>query len=166
MAEQITHILVPVDFSGHSEAAIRYAAMLAKHVGGTVQLLHVVEDPFVSGAWSAEAFTPNIPELLNQVIADARVRLDELKTAAASEGVTFTTNVVTGRPAHAITEQAKTGALDLIVMGTHGRTGLSHLFLGSVAERVVRMAPCPVLTVRATTPRADETRVTATVTVF
>jgi universal stress protein A len=166
MTEQITHILVPVDFSEHSESAIRYATMLAERLGGTAELLHVVEDPFVSGAWSAEAFSPNIPELVDQIVADARLRLDALKAAAASEIVTLTANVVTGQPARAITDRAREGAFDLIVMGTHGRTGLSHLFLGSVAERVVRTAPCPVLTVRGTTPRPGDARVKATVTVL
>jgi nucleotide-binding universal stress UspA family protein len=166
MAEQISHILVPVDFSEHAEAVLRYATTLAERMGGTVELLHVVEDPFVSGAWSAEAFTPNLSELVDQIVADARVRLDALKALAASEVVTLTANVVTGQPARAITERARDGAFDLIVMGTHGRTGLSHLFLGSVAERVVRTAPCPVLTVRGTTPRPEDARVKATVTLF
>jgi nucleotide-binding universal stress UspA family protein len=63
---------------------------------------------------------------------------------------------VTGKPSHAIVEHAKTGAFDLIVMSSHGRTGLPHLFLGSVAERVLRTAPCPVLTVRAATSRSQK----------
>jgi len=166
MAEQMMHILVPVDFSEHSDTALRYATMLAQRVGGSIELLHVVEDPFVSGAWSSEAFTPNIPELLDRVIADARVRLDALQSASASEAVGLTTNVVTGRPAHAIVERAQSGAFGLIVMGTHGRTGLSHLVLGSVAERVVRTAPCPVLTVGPTTARASEAQARTTVTVL
>ena len=166
MVEQMTHILVPVDFSEHSDTAVRHATMFAQRVNGSIELLHVVEDPFVSGAWSAEAFTPNIPELLDQVIANARVRLDALRSAVASEGVTLTANVVTGRPAQAIVERARSGAFGLIVMGTHGRTGVSHLFLGSVAERVVRTAPCPVLTVRTTTPRASEVQTRTTVTVL
>ena len=166
MPEQMTHILVPVDFSEHSDTALQYATMLAQRVGGSIELLHVVEDPFVSGAWSAEAFMPNMPELLDQVTADARGRLVTLQSAAASEGVVFTTNVVTGRPAQAIVEHARSGAFGLIVMGTHGRTGVSHLFLGSVAERVVRTAPCPVLTVRTTTARAPEAQASTTVTVL
>jgi nucleotide-binding universal stress UspA family protein len=164
MAEQITHILVPVDFSVHAEKAVNYAITLVQRFGGTAELLHVVEDPFVSGAWSADAFTPDIPELMNDLIADARVRLDTLKTAAAKVGVTCTTRVVTGKPSRVITDHAKTGAFDLIVMGTHGHSGLSHLFLGSVAERVVRTAPCPVLTMRDNAPHTDESRVEAAAT--
>ena len=165
MAEQITRILVPVDFSAHSENAVNYATKLAQRFGGTVELLHVVEDLFASGAWRAEAFTPNIPELMNDLMADARRRLDALKTAAAKGGVTLATHVVTGQPSRLITEFAKTGAFDLIVMGTHGRTGLSHVLLGSVAERVVRTAPCPVLTMRDTTSHTSESGVEVAATV-
>jgi universal stress protein A len=161
MAEPFTHILVPVDFSVHAEKAVNYATTLAQRFGGTGELLHVVEDPFVSGAWSADAFTPDIPELMNDLIADARARLDALKTAAAKVGVTFTTKVVTGKPSRVIADHAKTGAFDLIVMGTHGYTGLSHLFLGSVAEHVVRTAPCPVLTMRDTALHTGEFHVEA-----
>lgn len=164
MAEPFTHILVPVDFSVHSEKAVDYATTLAQRFGGTAELLHVVEDPFVSGAWSADAFTPDIPELMDDLIADARVRMDTLKTAAAKVGVTFTTKVATGKPSRVIIDHAKAGAFDLIVMGTHGHTGLSHVFLGSVAERVVRAAPCPVLTMRDTAPHASESRVEAAAT--
>ena len=149
MPEQITHILVPVDFSVHAEGAIDFAVTIAQRFGGTVELLHVVEDPFVSGAWNAEAFTPNIPELLDQMTAGAHRRLDSITAAAAAKGIPLAASVVTGEPSHAIVDHAKAGAFDLIVMSSHGRTGLPHLFLGSVAERVLRTAPCPVLTVRA-----------------
>jgi nucleotide-binding universal stress UspA family protein len=120
--EQITHILVPVDFGVHADGAIEFAVTIAQRFGGTVDLLHVVEDPFVSGAWNAEAFTPNIPELLDQMIADAHRRLDKMEAAAADEGIPLATKVVTGKPSHAIVEHAKTGAFDLIVMSSHGRT--------------------------------------------
>ena len=72
MAEQLSHILVPVDFSEHSQAAIAYATTLVQRMGGDIELFHVVDDPFISGAWRAEAFTPNIPELLDQLAADDR----------------------------------------------------------------------------------------------
>jgi nucleotide-binding universal stress UspA family protein len=132
-----------------------------------VEVLHVVEDPFVSGAWSPEAVAPNIPELLADLVAAARGKLDELKAAAIRRGVrletTVLTTVVTGKPATSITDYAQTERFDLIVMGTHGRTGLSHALLGSVAERVVRKAPCPVLTVRETTlPEREHAAAAAT----
>jgi nucleotide-binding universal stress UspA family protein len=152
MTEAITRILVPVDFSAHSEKAVRYATTLASRLGARVSLLHVVEDPFVTGAWRAEAFVPNMPELLDELIRVAQAQISELKTRLASQGVVVETAVITGQPARSIVEHASTGGFDLIVMGTHGRTGLSHTLVGSIAERVVQRAPCAVLTVRETNP--------------
>jgi nucleotide-binding universal stress UspA family protein len=162
MTESLNRILVPVDFSAHSEKAIRYATTLANKFGARLSLLHVIEDPFVTGAWQAEVFVPNIPELLNDLIKAAKSQLAERKKDLAAHGFIIETAVITGRPATAIVEQASTGRFDLIVMGTHGRTGLSHAFLGSVAERVVQKAPCPVLTVRDTAPAAAHVRSVAT----
>ena len=154
MTESLNRILVPVDFSAHSEKAVRYATTLANKFGARVSLIHVVEDPFVTGAWQAEAFVPNIPELLNDLIKAAQVQMGELKKHLAAHGFVVETAVITGQPARAIIEQASTGKYDLIVMGTHGRTGLFHALLGSVAERVVQKAPCAVLTVRDVTAAA------------
>jgi nucleotide-binding universal stress UspA family protein len=148
MTDTITKILVPVDFSPHAERAFRYAATLAHRLGAELALLHVVEDPFASGAWGAEAYVPNVPELLESLISGAERQLTTLKESAAAPGPTATTAVLTGSPSNAIVEHAKDGGFDLIVMGTHGRTGLAHAVMGSVAERVVRKAPCPVLTLR------------------
>ena len=150
MTDIISKILVPVDFSPHAEHAFRYATTLAHRFGAKLGLLHVVENPFVTGAWSSEMYVPNIPDLLENLIAGAEHDLATLKASAAALGITVDTAVVTGRPAHSIVEYAMNGGFDLIVMGTHGRTGLSHVVMGSVAERVVRKAPCPVLTMRAT----------------
>jgi nucleotide-binding universal stress UspA family protein len=154
MTETITRILVPVDFSPHSEKAVRYAMTLANRFGARVSLLHVVEDPFVTGAWQAEAFVPNMPELLDVLAKAAQSQMAELQTRVAAQGVALTTTIIKGQPAGAIVDEATAGDFDLIVMGTHGRTGLSHAFLGSIAERVVQKAPCAVLTVRETNPSA------------
>lgn len=156
MSEAIARILVPVDFSAHSDSVLRYATTVADRFGATIELLHVVEDPFVSGAWNSEVYVPNITKLLNQLIATARQQLDELKTLVADKGIGVDTTVITGRPAQSIVDHAAAERFDLIVMGTHGRTGLSHAFLGSVAERVVRKAPCPVLTVRDAAAATEE----------
>ena len=156
MTEAITRILVPVDFSAHSEKAVRYAVTLANRFGARVSLLHVVEDPFVTGAWRAEAFVPNRPELLDELNKAAEAQIGELKTRLAAHGFVVETAVITGQPARSIVEQATTGKFNFIVMGTHGRTGLSHALVGSVAERVVQKAPCAVLTVRETNPAAPE----------
>jgi len=157
MTQSISRILVPVDFSTHSDQALRYAASLARRLGASLELLHVVEDPFMAGAWSSEVYFPNVTELLDSMIADARRRLSDLKDVVAPERVPISTVVLKGRPAPAILEHAKGGHFDLVVMGTHGRTGLAHLFMGSVAEAVVRRAPCPVLTLRPEMPAAEQT---------
>jgi nucleotide-binding universal stress UspA family protein len=149
MAETITKILVPVDFSPHADRAFGYATTLATRFHAALGLVHVVEDPFVTGAWNAEVYVPNVPELLEALTAGAEQQLTTLGQSAVALGLTAETAVITGRPAHAILEHAKAGGFDLIVMGTHGRTGLSHVVMGSVAERVVRKAPCPVLVVHA-----------------
>jgi nucleotide-binding universal stress UspA family protein len=144
-----------VDFSAHSDRALRYAAVLAGRFNATVELLHVVEDPFVTGAWASKAFVPNIPELMDTLVADARRRLVALKTSTTAANVRLEASILTGEPAGTIVEHARAGAFDLIVMGTHGRTGLTHMFVGSVAERVVRTATCPVLTVQAVAPATE-----------
>lgn len=156
MTQSISRILVPVDFSPHSDRALRYAASLARRLGASLELLHVVEDPFATGAWSSEVYVPNVTELLDSMIADARRRLEDLKDIVAPEGVPISTVVLKGRPAPTILEHAKNGQFDLVVMGTHGRTGLAHLLMGSVAEAVVRRAPCPVLTLRPEPPAAEQ----------
>jgi nucleotide-binding universal stress UspA family protein len=146
MTESITRILVPVEFSGNSEGALRYAAMLAGQVGASVELLHVVED--LSYGVLSEVYVPNVPDLMQETINDAVERLGALKASVFPHGSDVDTVAYVGRPAPTILDHAKAGGFDLIVMGTHGRTGLTHLFIGSVAEQVLRAAPCPVLTVR------------------
>ena len=150
MTNTITNILVPVDFSPHAEYAFTYATRLAERFGAKLALLYVVDDSFVTGGWSSEIYVSNVPELMENLIADADRRLATLKASVAALGLTVETAVIRGRPAPAIVEHAKSGGFDLIVMGTHGRTGVSHVVMGSVAERVLRKAPCPVLTVRGT----------------
>jgi universal stress protein A len=152
MTEAITHILVPVDFSEHSEKAVRYATTVANRFGARIELLHVVEDPFVTGAWNSEVFVPNLPELLNRLTQAAQDQMTQSKKRLAAHGFVVETVVITGQPAPTIVEHATRGGFDLIVMGTHGRTGLSHVFMGSIAERVVQKAPCAVLTVREADP--------------
>lgn len=147
MTESITRILVPVDFSACSDRAIAYAARLAGQVGASVELLHVVEDPFVGGVFTAEIYVPSVPTMIESWINEAAARLESLKTAMFPHGSDVETKVVVGHAAGTIVKHAKAGAFDLIVMGTHGRGGFSHLFMGSVAERVVRTSTVAVLTV-------------------
>lgn len=138
-------ILVPTDFSECSDAAIRYGAALAEAFGASLQLLSVVHDPY-SRPWAAEGFAAPIADLMADWEAEARRRLAECIPPGAESRTTLVTAV--GAPQAEIVRYAAEHDVDLIVLGTHGRGPIGHLLLGSVAERVVRSAPCPVLTVR------------------
>ena len=144
---RITRILVPTDFSATADAALDYAFVLAERFGAPIELLHVLDDPFVADGMAAEAYISEAPVLRSAMLRDAQERLRH--RATTREGVThIDTEVLFGHGARTIAEYAAERGVDLIVMGTHGRTGFAHLLLGSVAERLVRTAPCPVLTVR------------------
>lgn len=142
-------ILVPIDFSADSDAALRCAIALARQFGSSLYLLHVLDDPLAAGPWGSEIAVPETPGLRDSLRREAEHRLTECLSAADRDRFNVTTEVATGRPAQSIVDFARNNATDLIVMGTHGRRGVAHLLMGSVAERVVRSAPCPVLTVRA-----------------
>ena len=144
---RITRILVPTDFSATADAALDYAFGLAARFGASLQLLHVLDDPFVFEGMSAEAYIAEAPTLRTAMLEDARERLRH-RAVLREDGVTIETEVLFGHGARTIAEYAAERGADLIVMGTHGRTGFAHLMVGSVAERLVRTAPCPVLTVR------------------
>ena len=146
MKPTIKRILVPTDFSAPSDAALDFAKTIAATFGASLHLLHVFEDPYVTGAFT-DAYAPLPPSTRAALLDDASKRLahrlpDDERTRYAA-----TTEIVTGASATAIVEYAQDHEIDLIVMGTHGRTGMAHLLIGSVAERVVRTSPCPVLTV-------------------
>jgi nucleotide-binding universal stress UspA family protein len=144
---RITRILVPTDFSATADAALDYASVLAERFGASIELLHVLDDPFVADGMAAEAYISESPVLRSAMLRDARERLRH--RASAREGIPrIETEVLFGHGARTIAEYAAERGIDLIVMGTHGRTGFAHLLLGSVAERLVRTSPCPVLTVR------------------
>ena len=146
---RITRILVPTDFSVTADAALDYAFAMAERFGATLQLLHVLEDPFVTGGMSAEAYITETPALRTAMLQEAQEKLRH-RAAPRGPGVSrVDTEVLFGHGAPTIAEYAAERGIDLIVMGTHGRTGVAHLLLGSVAERLVRTAPGPVLTVRA-----------------
>jgi len=138
---EIRRILAPTDFSDPSLQAIAYAFELAQTFGAKLSLLHVIELP---------VYPMEVYPLLEELEQDARTALARLLPEAEGAHVDITHLVEIGLPYQKILQTAAAEKVDLIVIATHGRTGLSHLVLGSVAERVVRLAPCPVLTVRAT----------------
>jgi universal stress protein A len=140
MKNLITRILVPTDFSCPSERALDYAHNLADRFDASLHLLHVVNRPLLAEGLAAEAFMSEKFE--SDMVRGTEARLRKLAPDAAS------TDVVFGYAAKAIVDWASQLGADLIVMGSHGRAGMAHLMLGSVAEAVVRTARCPVLTVR------------------
>jgi universal stress protein A len=142
MRTVITQILVPTDFSQPSERALDYARDLGHQFGASLHLLHVVNRPLLAEGLAAEAAVSHGAALGSEMAAEAQRRLHEAVPDAASADVVF------GYAARSIVEHASRLGVDLIVMGSHGRTGIAHVLLGSVAEAVVRTAPCPVLTVR------------------
>ena len=151
MSIPFTGILVPTDFSELSGVALEFGQELAERCGASLHLLHVIEDPFVAGAIPSEVYVPDVPALRASLVTEAEAQLASLVPDRVRDALRVTTEVLVGNAASAICEAAAATPCDLIVMGTHGRTGVAHLFLGSVAEKVVRTAPCPVLTIRSET---------------
>lgn len=137
----IKRILCPIDFSNFNEAANTYASLLAQSSGAEIIYLHVSvpEVPYGSYAYID----------MRQEEENDRKRLEEIKPTVA--GVPTKHVVEFGLPSEKIVEYANENAIDLIVMGTHGRTGLKRVFMGSVAETVVRKADCPVLALKSGT---------------
>jgi len=165
MVMAFTHVLIPTDFSEPTKQALRYALEEATLHHAKVTLLHVLpphtgtEVYFIAGAPRAEVgFDPALEGRLGAAIPprptvvlqdhdeEALMHLRDLMLNSF-HGV-WEVEVAAGHPAETIVRVAHERGADLIVMGTHGRTGLQHVLLGSVAEKVVRLAPCPVLTVK------------------
>lgn len=147
---KLKRILAPIDFSADSEKAQKYALRLAQQFGAQVVLLHVTEPlaytgdympPDAMANWDASAL-----QKANEKITAAE---KALAAAAGERTITADTAVRTGIAHDEIVQAAQTLEADLIVISTHGRTGLRHILMGSTAERVVRHAPCPVFVVRA-----------------
>ena len=145
---QVTRILVPTDFSAASDLAIDYAIDLACRYRASIHLVHVLEDVYMAGFTDGYV---DLSGLRHQQDADATTRLGWLVRKCAAARLETSTAMLTGKAAAVIIAEALATRAGFIVMGTHGRTGLAHMLLGSVAERVVRSASCPVLTVRQTT---------------
>jgi len=144
----LKNILVATDFSEPSDAALAYGRALARTFGATLHVVHVV-DNVPTLVYGAEAYAVPMPELQEEIDNAARKQLADLlvdndRPPLPVRPILLTSNA----SAAAIVDYAKSERVDLIVAGTHGRGGVAHLLMGSVAERVVRTAPCPVLTVR------------------
>jgi len=145
-------ILVPVDFSPHSEAALLWAANASGCLGAPLIVLHVVHDPEAAPGYYARAnssgYVRSMEEIADQLMEEFMERLRTEHPALAALGEART-DLVVGLPATRILEVANNEDAQLIVMGSQGRTGLSHLLLGSKAMRVVQLSPIPVTIVKA-----------------
>jgi nucleotide-binding universal stress UspA family protein len=140
--------LVPVDFSPYSEQALAYAIALATKQQARVTVLHVIHH-VPMGVSDAPSSLPYPALYLQELEAEVRQRLDTLHKQILEAGLAGEVLMRHGVPFQTIVDMARDQHMDLIVMGTHGRTGVHHLLMGSVAEKVVRLAPCPVLVTRA-----------------
>ena len=145
MTLTIRTILVPTDFSQNSEGALSYAAALATQFKATLHLVHVCQVPSLATATMDGVVLP-VPEWESEMRAAAEI--DMSKLVGRLPDVVVSSEIAVGSPPACIVAAAVEHAVDLIVMGTHGRGSLMHALLGNVAERVVRTAPCPVLTGR------------------
>lgn len=140
------HILVPHDFSDTAEKALGYALDLAERLGSRVTILHVYEVPTYA---FPEGPTLTL-EMVSEIERAAAIALDGVAARARRRpGVNVGTQLRQGTPWKEIDAAAKESSVDLIVIGTHGRRGIARALLGSVAEKIVRTAPCAVLTVHA-----------------
>ena len=142
----IRRILFPTDFSEPAEYAWSYALTFAQEFGAEVHLLHVVTPPPRLTEAYAVNFDPE--QTVKALTVEANASMDRQVEAAKSRGLVFRREVRVGVDHREIIDYATKNDIDLIVMATHGRTGLAHVLLGSVAEKVVRKAPCPVLTIK------------------
>jgi nucleotide-binding universal stress UspA family protein len=137
-------MLVATDFSEHADQALEYAAELAAQLDATIHLLHVVTNPVMGGPELAFVH----PSLIEHATTAAQTALEERAARLRDRVQVGPVQLEVGDPRDEIDRVAAEIGADLIVMGTHGRRGVRRLLLGSVAESVVRTAPCPVLTVR------------------
>ena len=143
----IQHILVPIDFSLPSQAAVKYGRAFAENFGASLHLLHVIEDAMISFP-AGEGAGVIAPMALDEIEKSAREQLGKVLTPEERDRFHVRTTTVRGSPSMEITGYAQAEKIDLIIMGTHGRNPIAHMLMGSVAEKVVRKAPCAVLIVR------------------
>ncbi|MDC0936223.1 universal stress protein [Pirellulales bacterium] len=141
---KLNSILFPTDFSESSDAALGYASALAAENGATLYIVHVADDsPAYFAGYAGFSFVPDVPATLER---EMRSMLDDVKPSRA--GVNLQRRYLRGAAVSEIVAFADREKVDLIVMGTHGRTGISRVLMGSIAEGVLRKATCPVLTVK------------------
>ncbi|HMN47771.1 MAG TPA: universal stress protein [Ignavibacteriaceae bacterium] len=146
MELSIKNILVPIDFSDYSKSALKYAVNFAKSFNADMTLIYVVEPIVYPPDFSMGQIA--IPTVSTEWDERAREELDKLAKTQIPADVKVKTIIKTGKPFVEIIETATEENIDLIIIATHGHSGVEHILFGSTAEKVVRKAPCPVLTLR------------------
>lgn len=150
-AKPIAKIVLPVDFSPHSDRAVETTAGLAARLSASVDVIHVLDLPIDFNPYLSDLGS----DLERRIESIASVQLERIRERLEQRGIRVSTHFHRGHPDAVITDVARQSGCQLIVMGTRGRSGLSHVLLGSVAERTLRTAPCSVLCVKATRARSD-----------
>lgn len=152
---ELRRILVATDFSPGSVRALEWAAFLARPQRATIEVLHCWEMPRYMAPDTLVFVPPESPHAVAKAIeTGARKEMERFLAESARLEIPLGSRLERGDPAEVICRVAEKGGFDLVVMGTHGRSGFSHLLMGSVAEKVVRRAPCPVVTVRSPKERS------------
>jgi nucleotide-binding universal stress UspA family protein len=146
MDPQISRVLVPIDFSDYSKSALKYAVNFSRCFGAKVYLVYVVEPVVYPADFSMGQVA--LPEIDMDLNARAKEELENLAKRELGENEEISTIIKTGKPFIEIIETASEIDADLIIIAAHGHTGVEHILFGSTAEKVVRKAPCPVLTLR------------------
>jgi nucleotide-binding universal stress UspA family protein len=144
---KLAKILYPTDFSEVSLTALNYAKDFAQQYNAQLHCLHILDEAYQYWLALGPDGVPAGPDM-NQLMSIAQDQMNKLTSEHLSDVPKLITKIVSGRPFLEIIRYAREQAVDMIIIATHGRSGLSHALMGSVAERVVRKAPCPVLTVR------------------
>lgn len=142
----LKRVLVPTDFSDSARLALRYGISFASEYRAELTLLHVIET--IAVGYASDLFPVPMAEVYQEIAGYAQSELAKLAQEARDKGVTVVETVVQGKPANEIIRIARERTIDMIVLGTHGKGVLDHALFGSTTERVVRRAPCPVLTCR------------------
>jgi nucleotide-binding universal stress UspA family protein len=146
MEPNINKILVPIDFSDYSKSSLKYAVNYAKHFQASLILVYVIEPVIYPPDFSMGQIAIPTPGL--EMDKRAKEELDKLAEKEIPSGVSVKKIIKTGKPFVEIIETAAEEDVDLIIIATHGHSGVEHILFGSTAEKVVRKAPCPVLTLR------------------
>jgi len=148
MTPTIRKVLVAEDFSDSSRHALEHAEMIASKFGASIELVHVIQETAALTSLGGPMVTPGILGHEETMEVRARAQMEHQADELRGRGLIVKPRVLTGDPLECIIEVAKNIGADLLVVGTHGRTGVAHLLLGSVAESILRHSPCPVLCVR------------------